>query len=181
MRRLVRTLVGGFAVSLLAALTAAGLGAQADAKKQAPAAEKKAAPQAAKHVMISEADLKWGPTPDGLPPGGQFAVIDGDPGKPGLFTARVKLPDGYMVQPHSHPTDEHLTILSGSLMVGLGSKWDESGMHSVTAGGYAKMPRRTNHYVKTKGETTFQLSAMGPFGITYVNAKDDPRKKGGTD
>jgi hypothetical protein len=112
-----------------------------------------------------------------LPPGGQLAPVDGDPGKPGLFTVRIKLPDGYMVPPHWHPTDEHLTILSGTLMVGTGAKWDDSSLHDMTAGSYGKMPKRMNHFVKTKGETVFQLTAMGPFAITYVDPKDDPRKK----
>jgi hypothetical protein len=178
MQRLVRTLASFSTAALLAALTAPGLGAQTEPKKPAPPPpEKKQAATATKHVMMAEADLKWGPTPEGLPPGGQLAVIDGDPGKAGLFTIRIKLPDGYMVQPHWHPTDEHLTILSGNLMVGMGSKWDDSALHPLTAGGYSKMPKRTNHFVKTKGETTFQLTAMGPFAITYVNASDDPRKK----
>lgn len=187
MRRLVKTLVGFSAAALLAALTAPGVAAQAEAKKQTPpAAEKKQAtpaaetkqpPAAAKHVMIGDADLKWGPAPPGLPAGAQSAVLDGDPGKPGAFTIRVKVPDAYMVPPHWHPTDEHLTVLSGTLMMATGSKWDDSALHDATAGSYAKMPRRVNHYVKTKGETTFQVSAMGPFAITYVNPKDDPRKK----
>jgi hypothetical protein len=178
MQRLVKTLVALSAAALLAALTAPGLGAQAEAKEQPPpAAEKKQAAAAPKHVMIADADLKWGPTPEGLPPGGQLAVLDGDPGKAGLFSIRIKLPDGYMVPPHWHPTDEHVTVLSGNLMVGIGSKWDDSALHNTGAGTYAKMPRRMNHYVKTKGETVFQLTAMGPFVITYVNASDDPRKK----
>lgn len=187
MRRLVRTLVGLSAAAVLAALTAPGLGAQAEAKKQTPpgaekkqttpAAEKKQATATAKHVMIAAADVKWGPAPPGLPAGAEAAILDGDPGKPGAYTIRVKAPDGYMVQPHWHPTDEHLTVLSGNLMLGLGAKWDDSALHDATAGSYSKMPRRVNHFVKVKGETIFQVSGMGPFAITYVNPKDDPRKK----
>ena len=187
MRRLCRTLGSLSAAAILVGLTAPGLVAQAEAKKQQPpaaekkqppaSAEKKQAAPAPKHVMVAEADLKWGPAPEGLPPGGQLAPVDGEPGKPGLFTVRIKLPDGFMVPPHWHPTDEHLTVLSGTLMLGTGAKWDDSALHNLTAGAYAKMPRRVNHFVKSKGETVFQLSAMGPFAITYVDPKDDPRKK----
>ena len=203
MRRLVRTFVGLSTAAALAAL-APGVGVQAEAKQTPPATEKKQPPPppekkqpppatekkqttpaaekaqkpaAGKHVMFAPGDLKWGPAPSGLPAGAELAVLDGDPGKAGLFTIRIKAPDGYTVQPHWHPTDEHLTVLSGNMMMGTGSKWDDSAMHEATAGTYAKMPRRVNHYVKAKGETIFQLTAMGPFQITYVNSTDDPRKK----
>jgi hypothetical protein len=33
------------------------------------------------------------------------------------------------------------------------------------------------HYVQAKGPTVIQVSAMGPFAITYVNQADDPRTK----
>jgi quercetin dioxygenase-like cupin family protein len=137
---------------------------------------KKAAPAAA-HVMLDAAQLKWGPAPAGLPAGAQVAVLDGDPAKPGAFAIRVRFPDGYTVPPHWHPTAENLVILSGTLMMGVGDKIDEPSMHGLAAGAYAKMPAKTNHYARAKGETTFQLYGMGPFSITYVNPKDDPRKK----
>ena len=47
--------------------------------------------------------LKWGPSPPGLPAGAQTAVLSGDPNKAGEpFTISVKMPDGYVVQPHWH-------------------------------------------------------------------------------
>jgi hypothetical protein len=184
MRRLANTLVGLSAAAVFAAFTGAGIEAQAEPKKQPPPAAEKKQPPAAekkqaagKHVMITATDVKWGPNPPGLPAGAEVAVLDGDPAKAGMFTMRVKVPDGYLVQPHWHPTDEHLTVLSGNLMMATGSKWDDAALHDMTAGSYSKMPRRVNHFVKVKGETIFQVSAMGPFAITYVNPNDDPRKK----
>ena len=193
MRRLVSTLAGLSLAAALAAANAAGANAQADPKKQPPPVDKKQTPPAekkqpppppepkqpatAKHVMFAGNDLKWGPGPSGLPAGAEAAVLDGDPGKAGMFVIRAKLPDGYRVPPHWHPTDEHVTVMSGTLMVGMGAKWDDAGMQTLNGGGYAKMPRRTNHFVQAKGETILQISAMGPFAITYVNASDDPRKK----
>jgi len=150
--------------------------------RQAPApaepAKAKAPAQATpKHVMVTPDDLKWGPAPPSLPAGAQLAVLDGDPTKAGAFSIRVKLPDGYKVAPHWHPTEENLVILSGVLSVGMGNKWDDAAMHAMPAGSYTKMPRRTNHYVVAKGETVFQLYGTGPFVVTYVDPKDDPRKK----
>ena len=37
----------------------------------------------------------------------------------------------------------------------------------------------TRHYASAKGETVVQLHGVGPWGINYVNAADDPRKKPG--
>jgi Domain of unknown function (DUF4437) len=151
------------------------------AGKPAAADEKKASPQAKKmaaggHVMVDANQLKWGPAPPGLPAGAEIAVLDGDPSKPGPFSLRAKLPDGYTVAPHWHPTTENLLVVSGTLMVGTGDTFQEGSMHALTAGGYSKMPAKTNHYVRAKGETIFQLYGNGPFSITYVNPKDDPRK-----
>ena len=38
------------------------------------------------------------------------------------------------------------------------------------------MPPGMAHYVFTEEETVVQLSSVGPWGITYLNAADDPRK-----
>jgi hypothetical protein len=38
------------------------------------------------------------------------------------------------------------------------------------------MQPKTTHFAWTKGETVVQLHGTGPWGITYVNEMDDPRK-----
>ena len=44
----------------------------------------------------------------------------------GLFTLRLKAPAGYKVPPHTHPTAENITIISGTFNVGTGDKFDEA-------------------------------------------------------
>ena len=127
--------------------------------------------------MLNAADIKWGPAPPAFQPGAQFAVLEGDPSKAGPFVVRLKMPDGYKVMPHWHPTDEHVTVVSGTLNAGMGDKWDDASMKTFTAGAFATMPRKTAHYVTAKGETIVQVHATGPFELVYVNPKDDPRKK----
>ncbi len=127
--------------------------------------------------MLTADEVKFGPSPDSLPAGAQAAVLSGDPGKSGPFTIRLKMPDGYMVPPHSHPTVEHVTVISGTLLMAMGSKVDDAAFKGMTAGSYADLPARSDHYVRAKGETIVQVSAIGPFAITYANPKDDPRKK----
>jgi quercetin dioxygenase-like cupin family protein len=140
---------------------------------QAPADQK----PAGAHVMMKGTDLKWGAGPPGLPPGAQAALLDGDPGKPGIFVIRLKMPDGYTIPPHWHPSDEHATIVAGTLNVGMGDKLDQGSMQAMTTGSYVKLPARSSHYVRAKGEVIVQVMATGPFEVTYVNPNDDPRKK----
>ena len=85
--------------------------------------------------MINAADLKWGPAPPGLPAAVQATVLDGDPTKPGLFTVRLKAPDGTQIMPHWHPADEHVTVLSGALMVGMGRNGMTRRCRALNAGG----------------------------------------------
>ena len=129
------------------------------------------------HVVMSAADMKWGPAPPGLPAGAQLAVLSGDPGKSGPFAISLKFPDGYTVRPHWHPTTEDLVIVSGTLMAAAGEKYDEAAMKSLGQGSYVSMPQKMPHFVKAKGATTLVLSSTGPFEITYIDPKDDPRKK----
>src|SRR5262249_47173584 len=66
------------------------------------------------HVMVTPEKLKWGPAPPSLPKGAEVAVLAGDPTKKEPFTIRVKLPDGFKVPPHWHPTDENVTVIKGT-------------------------------------------------------------------
>nr|MDQ3350144.1 cupin domain-containing protein [Acidobacteriota bacterium] len=155
---------------VIGAASMAGMGS-GFAQSAAPAQTAKPAA----HVMVAADEVKWGPGPPALPPGAQAAALDGDPAKSGIFVIRLKFPDGYRVPPHSHPTDEHVTVISGTVAAGFGDRADDTAMHVLTAGGYAKMPAGENHYVRAKGESIVQIVGMGPFVVKYVNQADDPR------
>ena len=129
------------------------------------------------HVAMTPSELKWGPAPPVLPPGAQIAVLDGDPGKDGFFTLRLKFPDGYKIAPHWHPTDENIVIVSGTFMMGLGEKRNEGSMHALTSGSFTVMPKTSRHYATAKGETVVQIYGQGPFIVNYVNPADNPTTK----
>jgi hypothetical protein len=129
------------------------------------------------HVMVAPGDLKWGEGPPSLPAGSKAAVLEGDPAKPGLFTLRLQIPANYKIPAHWHPADEHVTVISGTFYMGMGDKLDESKAKPLAAGSFAHMPPKTNHFAFTRTEAVIQLHGMGPWGITYVNPADDPRKK----
>ena len=121
--------------------------------------------------------LRWMDGPPGLPAGAKFAVVSGDPGKEGKFTVQIKMPAGYAVPAHHHPTDERVSVLSGELRYGMGDKLDRDRAGTLNRGYHVVMQSGMNHWVFTKDPATIQVSAMGPFQITYVYPKDDPRTK----
>lgn len=120
-------------------------------------------------------DLKWGPAPNFLPKGAQITILDGDPGKAVGITLRMKLPAGYQVPAHWHPTQENVTVLSGSLHVGMGNVLDKKAGQLLKVGGFAALPPRMNHFIWTEEETVVQVHLQGPFAVTYVDKALDPR------
>src|SRR5262245_46882506 len=68
--------------------------------------------------------LKWQDVPPSLPPEAKFALLEGDPPKPGPFVFRVKVPDGYRIPPHTHPKAERVTVISGTFHLGMGDTFD---------------------------------------------------------
>lgn len=131
----------------------------------------------APHGMYTPSTIKWGDAPPMVPRGAKAAVLYGDPSKDGLFVIRVKLPANYRIQAHSHPTDEVVTVLSGTLLVGMGDKLAAASAKPFPAGSLVVAPAGTNHFVLTKQPTVIEVSAMGPLAFTYVNPADDPSKK----
>ena len=130
------------------------------------------------HSIVSPDGLKWEPAPPKLPPGAQFAVLEGDRSKPGMpYTFRAKLPDGYSVPPHWHSMDENITVIKGVFGIGLGEKFDKTAIRDLPAGSYIMMPKGARHYNLIKGETILQFHGIGPYDINYVNPDDDPSRK----
>ena len=129
-------------------------------------------------IFQNEHEAKWSDAPAMLPPGAKIDVVQGDPGGTALYTARLNFPANYKIPAHSHPTDEHVTVLSGTLYMGMGDKLDPEGGTALTVGGFALMPAKMNHYAYTKKATTILLHGMGPVEFIYVNSADDPRNAG---
>ncbi len=135
--------------------------------------------QSKDHGITAADDVKWAAAPPSLPKGAQAAVLEGDPAQAGPFTLRIKLPDGYRIPPHFHPVVEHVTVLQGTFVLGMGETVSSTGEKPLGAGSFAFMPAGMRHFARTQGETIVQLHGIGPWAITYVNPSDDPRTKGG--
>jgi quercetin dioxygenase-like cupin family protein len=119
--------------------------------------------------------LKWGPAPAVFPAGAELAVLQGNPGGTGEFTIRLRMPNGYKIAPHTHPTDENVTVISGTFLVGMGTTFKADSLIKLPTGGFVTAQANHAHYGQAKGVTIVQVNAMGPFALTYVNPADTPK------
>jgi quercetin dioxygenase-like cupin family protein len=127
-------------------------------------------------ALVNANALKWGAAPPVFPKGAQIAVLSGDPFKDGLFVVRLKMPNGYKIPAHNHPTAEYVTVVSGKFNIGMGDKLDPKQGQQLRPGGFAEAPAKMNHYAWATGETVVQVHGQGPFELIYVNPADDPSK-----
>ena len=122
--------------------------------------------------------VKWGPAPPFIPSGAQLAVLEGNPmADSGDYTIRLKMPDGYKIAPHTHPTRENVTVISGTLKVGMGDKFDAGKMMSFGAGSFAYLDPSVHHYAAASGATIIQIHGQAPVKFNYINPADDPSMK----
>jgi hypothetical protein len=129
------------------------------------------------HIMINGKKLTWKTGPASLPAGIQMTMLEGDLSKAGPFTARLMVPANYRIPPHFHPAIEHVTVLEGIFFMGTGKELNQSTATELKTGDFAVMPIGFVHYAFTRDKAIIQLHGIGPWGITYINEADDPRKK----
>ena len=122
-------------------------------------------------------DIDWKPFA-AFPPSVRLAVIVGQPSQPGLYVIRVKVPHGVMLMPHKHPEDRVYTVMSGIFYIGLGEQFDGEKVQAFPAGSVIVLPGDIYHFHWAKsGEYVTQVAAIGPLGLEYEDAHDDPRSK----
>lgn len=119
-------------------------------------------------------DLKWSDAA-ALTKGAKIALLAGNPGKPEMFMLYLKMPANYVIQPHTHPFAEVITVISGRLANGLGEKFDRDKVDMLDPGASFILPANNPHYLWNEEETIVLLTASGPWGVFYVDPKDDPR------
>jgi quercetin dioxygenase-like cupin family protein len=122
----------------------------------------------------SDFTVDFQPGPASFPAGSEIAVLQGDPSQAAPYTVRVRLPDGYRLPPHFHPTDENVTVVEGTFLVGMGDVIDLQSVTTLGTGGFITAPAGGHHFAVARGRTVVQVHGMGPFAITYVNPADDP-------
>ena len=127
------------------------------------------------HKIVTLSDVQWADAPPSLPPGVKMAVLDGDPNKSGSFTVWLKTPAGYKIPPHTHPTTERVTGISGTARLGMGEKFDENIAKDVGPGTFVVLPANMAHFAYSAQESVLQVQSEGPFQIKYINPSEDPR------
>jgi len=120
-------------------------------------------------------DIDWKPFA-AFPPSVRLAVVVGQPSESGPYTIRVRVPHGVKLMPHRHPEDRVYTVMSGVFYIGLGDEFDPDKLEAYPPGSVIVLPGNTSHFHWAKSSDYItQVTAMGPLGLEYVNARDDPR------
>lgn len=106
---------------------------------------------------VARADAGKGPTDARMMPltpmVGDVELLYGDPqvaGQP--FVRRIHQLPGAKVPPHSHPVDEHITVVQGTWYFAIGPEFRQESLKELKVGSYAFAP---------KGSTTFGYSPDG--------------------
>jgi quercetin dioxygenase-like cupin family protein len=129
--------------------------------------EKKASDSA--HKIVHSGDLKWIPIMKGC----DLASVSGDFNADGApFVLRIRCADGTRVPPHWHPTDENVTVLKGTFLLGLGETFDETKLQTMNVGNYVLMSKEMRHFALCKGDMIVQVHGIGPFKNNWVNPSE---------
>jgi len=133
--------------------------------------------QAGGHISVVPSELKWNDAP-GLGSGFKIAVIEGDLKAAGPLMMRIKIPANAKIAPHTHPSLEHVTVLSGTFYLGIGEKVDASNARAYPAGGVVVIPQGMPMFAFAKDkETIIQVHGIGPWATNYLKPADAPAAK----
>jgi quercetin dioxygenase-like cupin family protein len=121
-------------------------------------------------VRVTPEEVKWTDRPgyDGV----KFAVIQGDPSKPGVYVVRAKFSPGAMTRPHWHPEDRFVTVLQGTWWAGEGDTFDPDKTTPLKAGSFMMHPAKAHHYDGARDEEVIvQIIGIGPSATNLVDPK----------
>lgn len=121
------------------------------------------------HKIVHFGDLKW----TGIMRGCDLAPVSGDFNVEGApFVLRIRCADGARIPAHWHPTDENVTVLKGTFLVGMGETFDENKLQTMNVGNFVTVPKEMRHFGMCKGETIVQVHGAGPFKVNWVNPSE---------
>lgn len=128
-------------------------------------------------TVIEPEQIQWKDAGKGV----KFAVISGDPSKPGPYVIRVVFPPGVMSAPHYHREDRYVTVMQGTWMAGTDDSWDPKATQALKMGSYMQHPAGAVHYDGGGKEgATVQIMGIGPSSTTFlfpqVGDFGEPRK-----
>jgi len=110
-------------------------------------------------IRITPEEIVW----DDRDTGPDFAIIAGDPQQAGFYVIRARFAPGVMSQPHYHPSDRHVTVISGTWYTGTGATFDKDATIGLPAGSYMKHPANAVHFDGAKDEEVIvEIKGIGP-------------------
>ena len=112
---------------------------------------------------------------------GDVELLYGDPEIPGEpFVIRIRELPGAIVPPHSHPVDEHITVVQGTWYFALGEEYKPEALQELKAGSYAFAPKGSSMFGFSPTGAIVQVHGVGPFRIHWhggLHTLDDPDAK----
>lgn len=121
-------------------------------------------------LQVDGASLDWRAAPPGMPAGIQTAVLEGDPRQAGAFTLRLRAPAGVQIAPHTHPSPERVTVLSGAIGVAFGTHADAGPLRVFRGGDFYLNPPGAPHHVRFVEDSVIQITGQGPWKLDYLEA-----------
>ena len=119
-------------------------------------------------AQVRPTDLQFAPMPNGT----FQANVVGDVTKAGPYAARTRLPAALRIPPHFHREERIVLIMSGTLYVGYGERFDESTLTALPAGSVFTEPEKQPHFVWAKdGDVVLHVTGQGPSSTTWLDQK----------
>jgi hypothetical protein len=132
---------------------------------------------AAAAIVLTPDAIKWQPMPkewsEGTRPAGfkgqsEVAILQGDPSRAGVpYVIRIRSTLGAQIPPNWTRDDESITVLSGTLCMAVGQKFDETACRDLPAGSFVFMPKGVPHFGVPKGDV-IQIQGVGPLKVHWV-------------
>ena len=99
---------------------------------------------------------------------GDVEILFGDPEKEGEpFVMRIRELPGTLNPLHSHPVDEHITVVQGTWYFAVGAEWDSTALNELKPGTYAFAPAGSTMFGWSPDGAVVQVHGIGPFHIHW--------------
>ena len=99
---------------------------------------------------------------------GDVEILYGDPEREGEpFVMRIRELPGAIVPVHSHPVDEHITVVQGTWYFALGHDYRFDALQALPAGSYAFAPKGSSMFAYSPDGAIVQVHGVGPFRIHW--------------
>ncbi|MDH5179019.1 MAG: cupin domain-containing protein [Gammaproteobacteria bacterium] len=119
--------------------------------------------------VVSAKDIPWKSCPPHLPKNCEIAILSGHPKQPDMFTVRFRAPEEMYMSAHTHPKDERVTLLQGTVRVAFGEGATREEARVFGPGDYYINKRGAVHKVWIEKGAVLQITGIGPWEVHFVD------------